>query len=534
MKVRVKMSLTVEQILKLPELPGITLIAGESGLAKNVRGVNVMESPDLVHWLKGGEFLLSSGYEFRESVSGFEDFVRAIHNAGVAALGFKYRYVREIPPMAKDFANRIGLPILGLPIGLLYSDIIRIVIMNTDEVENVRLSEAAIRSFSEVLKGGDGAPELLQCLESFLGCGVCFISDTMKKCFCSSGKPFADECLAEDEQTLLKKYPHEHVVLSQFIHGYFVFESDLWDNGMGHVILEHAKTAMHLALQKEIVVVEIEARYHNDFVRDLLMGNIRHHEEIINRSRAFGWDLTKKLRVVIFDIDDYKKNAPGSRMPDGYAVVKAKGLKEQIYSICKNEMNFVFQNLPCLTMKELIVFIVNAGRCHNFSAKLSRCCKDIQEKVRMCTGHTLSVGVGNEKNDFGELSESYDEARRAIEVMRNSMGGGGFHVWDEMGILTVLAPIAGSPEARKFFVSRLGKLLQDETFLHTLQILIEQDWNFKAAARYLKIHYNTIHYRYERICELTGLDLSVWEKRLEVSVALKLLCFNPNWHCKTA
>jgi purine catabolism regulator len=63
---------------------------------------------------------------------------------------------------------------------------------------------------------------------------------------------------------------------------------------------------------------------------------------------------------------------------------------------------------------------------------------------------------------------------------------------------------------------------------------VDQDWNFKAAARDLKIHYNTIHYRYERICELTGVDLSVWEKRLEVTVALKLLSLNPNWHHEPA
>ncbi|MDR1021655.1 MAG: PucR family transcriptional regulator ligand-binding domain-containing protein [Synergistaceae bacterium] len=528
------MPLAVEQILKLPELPGITLIAGSSGLAKSVRGINVMEAPEIIHWLQCGDFLLSSCYQFRDSVKGFEDFVRAIHKAGVAALGFKNRFIQEIPQVAKDFADRIGLPILGIPIEIPYSDVIRVVILKTDGVENVRLSETVIRAFSEALRDGGGAPELLQRLESFLCCGVCFVSDTMKKCFCSSGKQFADECMAADEGALLKKYPHEHVVLSQFIHGYFVFESPLQDNDMGRVILEHAKTAMHLALQKEIVVMEIEARYHNDFVRDLLIGNIRHQEEIINRSSAFGWDLTRKLRVVIFDIDNYKKNSSGRSAQDGHAAVRAKAMKEQIYSICKNEMSFFFQNLPCLTMKELIVFIVNTESCHNFNEKLSMCCGDIQEKARICTGHTLSVGVGNEKDDFGGLSESYDEARRAIEVMRHSKGDGGFHVWDEMGVLTVLAPVAGSSEARKFFATRLGKLLEDENLLYTLQMLVNQDWNFKAAARDLKIHYNTIHYRYERICELTGMDLSVWEKRLEVTVALKLLSLNPNWHHEPA
>ncbi|MDR0649409.1 MAG: PucR family transcriptional regulator ligand-binding domain-containing protein [Synergistaceae bacterium] len=523
------MSLTVEQILKIPELSGVTLIAGESGLMKNVRSVNVMETPDISQWLRGGEFLLFSGYQFRNSAKGFEDFVRGMYEAGIVALGFKNRFIRQISHGAKDFADQAGFPILMLPLELSYSDIMRIVIMNSEEVGSVRFSETVLRSFSDILRDGGGSSDVLANMESLLNCGVCFVSDTMKKRYYSSGRSFPEDCFTEDEGALLEKYRHERVTLSQFVHGYFIFERDPAGNALWHVILEHAKTAMHLALQKEIMAMEIEARYHNEFVQDLLMGNIRHHEEIINRSRAFGWDLTGKLRVVIFNIDSNDKNGAGERLPDEGAA-RHQEARERVYAICKNEMNFVFQNLPCLTMSEYIVFIVNVGRRQNFSEKLLQCCKDVQEKVRASTGYTLSVGIGNEKNGFGKLSESYDEARRAIEMMRNSSGDGGLHVWDEMGVLTVLAPIAGSAEAHKFFVSRLGKLLHDENLLYTLRVLVEQDWNFKATARWLKVHYNTIHYRYERICELTGLDLSTGEKRLEAAVALKLLHLNPKLH----
>jgi purine catabolism regulator len=190
-------------------------------------------------------------------------------------------------------------------------------------------------------------------------------------------------------------------------------------------------------------------------------------------------------------------------------------------------MRFVFQNLPYLTMSDFIAFIVNTDKCRNFRTKLDQCRQTVQEKTSACTGFTISVGVGNEKHDFFNLSESYDEARRAIEMMRPSTGDGGFHLWDEMGVLTVLASVSGSEEAKKFCLSRLGELAKDESLLCTLKVLVKQNWNFKAAARCLNIHYNTIHYRYEKICELTGLDLSAGEKRLEAAVALELLHLNP-------
>jgi purine catabolism regulator len=518
------MSLTVKNILEMPELTGVMLIAGESGLTNHVRSVNVMEAPDIAQWLRGGEFLLSSGYQFRDSAQDFEGFIKTIHAAGAAALGFKNRFVQELPSGAKDFANRLGLPILGLPLELPYSEIIRIVIMKTDEVENVRFSESVLRSFSEVLTEGGGVPEVIRNLAFLLKCGVCFLSETTRNCSPFSEKAFADDCLSADEEVLLKKYPHERLLLSHRSYGYFLFENSPQDV-MWRVILEHAKVAMLLALQKEIATRQVEARYRNEFAQDLLTGNIRHKEEVINRAQSFGWILTGKLRVVVFDIDNYKArfDQPLSKEND-FALEEAK---ERIYAICKNEMQFVSPNLPYLTMSDFIAFIVNTDKCPKFKAKLEECRKTIQEKTRTCMGFTISVGIGNEKHDFFDLSESYDEARRAIEMMRPSTGDGGFHLWDEMGVFTVLASVSGSEEARKFCLSRLGELMGDESLLHTLKMLVKQNWNFTSAARSLNIHYNTIHYRYEKICELTGLDLSIGEKRLEAAVALKLLHLNP-------
>jgi purine catabolism regulator len=518
------MPLTVKHILGMQELAGVTLIAGESGLANLVRSVNVMEAPDIAQWLRGGEFLISSGYLFRDNAGDFEGFIKNIHAAGASALGFKDRFLREFPPGAKDLANRIGLPILGLPRELPYSDIIRIIIMKTDEVENVRFSESVLRSFSEVLTEGGGVAGVIRNLAFLLKCGVCFLGETARHCSHFSEKAFADECLSADGKALLEKYAHERLLLSHRSYGYFVFENGPQD-AMWRVILEHAKVAMLLALQKEIATRQVEARYRNEFAQDLITGNIRHQEEVINKARSFGWNLTGKLRVVVFDIDNYKARFD-QPLPKG-SDLDMEESRERIYTICKNEMQFVFQNLPYLTMSDFIAFIVNTDKCQNFRIKLEQCRQTVQEKTHACSGFTISVGVGNEKHNFFSLRESYDEARRAIEMMRPSAGNGGFHLWDEMGVLTVLALVSSSEEARKFSLSRLGKLMKDESLLHTLKVLVKQNWNFKAAARHLNIHYNTIHYRYERICELTGLDLSIGEKRLEAAVALKLLYLNP-------
>jgi len=516
------MPLTVSQILDIQELSGVKLIAGASGLTKNVTSVNVMEAPDIAHWLRGGEFLLSTGYQFRDNIEAFEDLIMTIHAAGAAALGFKNRFIQEFPSRAKDFANRIGLPILSLPLELPYSDIIRVIIMKTDEVENIRFSESVMRSFSEVLTEGGDIVKILHILASFLNCSVCFQDATTGNRFCSS-EVFAAR-LSADEPNIKEKYPRERLILSHRTFGHFILETVPQD-AMWRVIMEHAKVAILLALQRDIAAKQVEARYRNEFVQDLVTGNIRRHEEVINRAQGFGWNLLGSLRAVVFDIDDYKCHFDNPLPKEKTA--RLEGVKERIYSICNNEMRQEFQNLPYLTMSDFIVFVVNIDKYADFKAKFQKIHKTIQNKIKTVTKFTVTVGVGDAKRDFFGVAESYEEARKAIELMRPLKGSGGFYVWDEMGIFTILAPVAQSAEAKKFLSRRLEKLTQSQDLLHTLNVLVEQGWNLKAAARALHIHYNTIHYRYEKICELSGLDLSSSNTRLEMALAIKLFHLNP-------
>ena len=45
----------------------------------------------------------------------------------------------------------------------------------------------------------------------------------------------------------------------------------------------------------------------------------------------------------------------------------------------------------------------------------------------------------------------------------------------------------------------------------------------KQAAKKLSVHYNTLRYRFEKICELLRSDLSSSEQRLNLNVALKIM-----------
>ena len=62
MAVREKMGLTVRELLLAEEMKDIKVLAGDRGLDKEIKGVTIIEAPDIVKFIDGGEVLLTGLY----------------------------------------------------------------------------------------------------------------------------------------------------------------------------------------------------------------------------------------------------------------------------------------------------------------------------------------------------------------------------------------------------------------------------------------------------------------------------------------
>ena len=92
--------------------------------------------------------------------------------------------------------------------------------------------------------------------------------------------------------------------------------------------------------------------------------------------------------------------------------------RQRIYALCKQEMRAVFRECPYSTMSDSIVFLATPERNMDFLPRLRAVVEIVRKKVRSWTGFTLTVGCGDEKPDFMGCEESYEEARKAIEMMQ--------------------------------------------------------------------------------------------------------------------
>jgi purine catabolism regulator len=117
------MFLTVEQALSVYPLSEGKLIAGNSGIHRIVKSVNVMDAPDISDWIKEGEMLLTTAYLLKDDPEEALNLLNKLNERGSAGLGIKLgRFWSSVPHHLVEQADILGFPLIELPFEFTFSD----------------------------------------------------------------------------------------------------------------------------------------------------------------------------------------------------------------------------------------------------------------------------------------------------------------------------------------------------------------------------------------------------------------------------
>ena len=143
----------------------------------------------------------------------------------------------------------------------------------------------------------------------------------------------------------------------------------------------------------------------------------------------------------------------------------------------------------------------------------------------------LCVGIGSPKEDILFSVGSEQEARKALEVALSPEVTQRLVFWDDLGIYKLLSLINNNPDAGAFINEQLAPLLAldrengSSRLFETLSAISQNRWQLKNAAEALNVHYNTIKYRFNQICELYGGSID-GQRQLSLSLAVELYMIN--------
>jgi purine catabolism regulator len=512
--------IAVREVLALPAMASARVVAGEAGLERPVRSVNVMEVPDIVDWVRADELLLTTTYPLRDDRAAISELVPRLAERGLAALAIKpARYIETIPDEMATAADRLAFPLLELPPETSFNDIINdvlTVILNRQAARLRRSAEIHDR-FTRIVLGGGGPRQIAEALAEAVRRPV-FLLDpqgTLLGRSVAPGVPIPAWPLADADggnptaQGSDAERTVQPIRVGGELYGAIVVlatEADLGEDERD--ALEYAATVAALRQVQARAMGEADRRFQAVCLEELVAGQIADRSLLTERAAAFGWDLSTPRAVVLGSIEEGPAG-PADATPGGHRHVIAEEARSAF-----GRGAIVWER------SDGIGALVAGSPSSTLRASGAALAGQVLQRL---PGLVLSIGIGRPVDDPLDLVRSAREAREAIRIGRWSHGPG-VAVFAELGLDRLIAS-APPAERAAFSDAVLGPLLErgggSAALLETLEAYLARR-SVAQAARDLYVHYNTLANRLERIEELLGPFRDDPERCLALALALRL------------
>ena len=538
--------MTVEELLQLPTIKGLKLISGNLGIHREISTVTVVDTPDGFQWLKGNEVVITTTYALEKTPNAFIDFISKLLSRNISALIVKSdRYIKVIPENAKKLCDEKALPLIYCPAIYAFSDIINPTLSGiiSKQAEQLKESSKIHESFLELATNDRSIHQILQTLSTLIQEPTAYVDTVFHKVYFS-------ENVSEDSlylkglsyEIILNEYREKYqcidVVNKEQKFGYIMLLSDRsdrtypdTDSNIYKTAIEYASIVIILRMQIRISNRMIEEKYYSSFVGDLMLNNVKTREEINTRAHLYGWNLDGGGFVAIIDINNIKKYY--LRNLDTGTNEKLQKYTDQIFDTSIKYIKQAFPSTIYYSQSDFIAFLITGKLPVSARKTLSDTFSQIQHSLLNAVPFTISMGVGMYVDDIINIHNSYQQAKQVIQTVYQIQQFNRLFFYDQIGIYRLLFSISSNNEAIEFCDKYVKPLQQYDdqhhaNLIETLQSIINCGWNLKLASEKLFLHYNSVKYRFQKICDLLEIDLRDNSRHTEIELALKIYLIQKN------
>lgn len=538
--------MTVEELLQLPTIKGLKLISGNLGVHREISTVTVVDTPDGFQWLKGNEVVITTTYTLEKTPNAFLDFISKLLSRNISALIVKSdRYIKVIPENAKKLCDEKALPLIYCPAIYAFTDIINPTLSGiiSKQAEQLKESSKIHESFLELAINDRSIHQILQTLSTLIQEPTAYVDTVFHKVYFS-------ENVSEDSlylkglsyEIILNEYREKYqcidVVNKEQKFGYIMLLSDRsdrtypdTDSNIYKTAIEYASIVIILRMQIRISNRMIEEKYYSSFVGDLMLNNVKTREEINTRAHLYGWNLDGGGFVAIIDINNIKKYY--LRNLDTGTNEKLQKYTDQIFDTSIKYIKQAFPSTIYYSQSDFIAFLITGKLPVSARKTLADTFSQIQHSLLNAVPFTISMGVGMYVDDIINIHNSYQQAKQVIQTVYQIQQFNRLFFYDQIGIYRLLFSISSNNEAIEFCDKYVKPLQQYDdqhhaNLIETLQSIINCGWNLKLASEKLFLHYNSVKYRFQKICDLLEIDLRDNSRHTEIELALKIYLIQKN------
>lgn len=152
------MSIVLRNLLKQITHEEMVCIAGKKGLDARIENVTVIDSPEILDWLKGGELVVSTGYVSYNNSGLLNGLVAGLKEKGAVGLGIKVnRFYKNVPEILVEDGERLDFPIFAISYEMRMSDIMKLVYANffSDSMNKIEKENLLYQQVTKAIVNGE-------------------------------------------------------------------------------------------------------------------------------------------------------------------------------------------------------------------------------------------------------------------------------------------------------------------------------------------------------------------------------------------
>lgn len=281
-------------------------------------------------------------------------------------------------------------------------------------------------------------------------------------------------------------------------------------------IRETGVSCLHLLIVRR-QVAEVETKYKEHFLYDLLYNNFDSEEALIKRARYWGWELSKPQWLLVIEADDFQ------HLPDKADILET--IQLTVSACLRVRYRYAITSI----MQDQLVVIIpgTEGDAKSIKAQVRKLAQSLQTEIGgLFPRVTFSIGIGKHYLAAADLCRSYQEAKHALALGRFSQEKGHITHFEDLGIIRLLSHVS-LDQLDDYYKEQLAAILEHDeknatNYLEILQVYFQQNGDLNLMAEKLFMHPNTVRYRLRKLEELLDTDLQKIESRVSLSIACKI------------
>lgn len=538
----------VKEILEKSLFKNSRVLAGVGGLNNRIIKVNVLVDPDILKFVKEGEFLLTTAYYFTTTtLEEQKKLINELTHHKLSGIGIKVKpHLAKLPKEILELADDLNLPLIEIDHEISFTDVMTSLYSDIfDQQSHVirKVEKVHNDSMNTVLKGGS-LMDIVESLSSTLGNPIVvrdlhfeefvfsknihsdhqkLLSEELGAVKKSQMKSLADGNTVIDIQILEEKEIDRIIVpilVKSSIYGYLsVYGITKEVSSFDALYLESVSPIIAMEFIKKISVQEVENKYKSEFFEDLISLDERRKSKAIERASYYRLD-----KNAYYNILSIKFENSSDLNSDEYnqSITKAMYL---IDLICKDSSRTY---LRANKGKKVYVLIM----WNEMSREQNRKFKELAEKIHeVLTSKIIHlqtrVGLGRTYLGIENVYRSLKDSEKAIDASKTYVDSSVIE-FETLGIYKVFCQDNLKEELVSFYSATLKPLVdydrkRDTELVKSLVVYFETNGNLKKMSELLFTHYNTVLYRMNRIQEITNKSLEIERDRYGLQTALKIM-----------